>query len=241
MAVRRERGGAERLLTLGLRHSARFASVHRDDEYAAAAWRRRTACGHDPLPVRRPGELRHSEDRKRDELAPGPTHRRYERDRTRRGNACDGTAQVLVLTAEGLLRLFAQHCDLSAVRGPASHPVAPGIRREPPDVRCADQLQIDVEVVPPARTRVLVPVVPRKRHLFAIGRQPRPDLGAIETRERHDAHGWRWRRGPRPEQPAGRSDDDEPRRHRRGHGHETPGLSASGGGSRQACPSRTPP
>ena len=32
MAVGRERGGAEQLLTLGLRHSARFASVHRDDE-----------------------------------------------------------------------------------------------------------------------------------------------------------------------------------------------------------------
>ena len=80
MAVMRERGGAEQLLTLGLRHTARFVSVHRDDEYAAAAWRRPTACGHDPLPVRRPGELRHSEDRKRDELAPGPAHRRYERD-----------------------------------------------------------------------------------------------------------------------------------------------------------------
>ena len=82
---------------------------------------------------------------------------------------------------------------------------------------------------PRARSRCPTKTPPVRHRETAAARSR-----AIETRERHDAHGWRWRRGPRPEQPARRSDDDEPRRHRRGHGHETPGLSASGDGSRQA-------
>ena len=124
MAVRRQRWGAEQLRTLGLHHTAGRSSVHRDDVDAAAAWRRPPPAATIQFPSG-------------DQASCG-TPKTGKSTSLRWAPLTVDMSEITQLTHHAklarLLRLSAA-CDLAAVRGPASRPVASGIRREPPDVR----------------------------------------------------------------------------------------------------------